>query len=156
MSVQVDLLFDSHKKYNRITEEVCATDPNLNEVFQDIFKVMIRHEQIEEDLVYPLYQDLINRLSNKVGPMENGLEEKYEFFMQARNQLFEDHRVFRRVLQDARVRIYRVEFLTAFEEMLNHIRLEEELVYPSIAALWKIVREGAPLYLDLGFTNSSE
>lgn len=139
MSVQVDILFDEHLKYKRVTADICATDPNLKEPFNDLLKLMIRHENMEEDLVFPLYRDLINRLSNNEVSLDNELEDKYDTFMKTRNRLMEDHNIFRKFLDDATGRIYRVEFLSVFREMLHHIRFEEELLYPSIATLWKTV-----------------
>ncbi len=150
MSVQVDILFEEHLKYNRVAGEICATDPNLKEVFSDLLKVMVRHEKMEEDLVFPLYRDLINRLSNSGGSLDDELEEKFDIFMRTRSRLIEDHNVFRRVLQDAPGRIYRVELLTAFDEMLHHIRFEEELLYPSIAVLWKAVIENSAHKFNAG------
>lgn len=147
MSTQANILFDEHKKYNRVVGDICATDPNLREVFEDILKVMLRHEHSEEDIVFPLYRDLVGRLSNNSCHPDAELEEKYYIFMKSRSRLMEDHNVFRRVLQDAMGKIYRVEFMTAFDEMLHHIKLEEELVYPSIAALWKLsVKNAAPVF----------
>ena len=90
MAVQVDILFDEHLKYNRVAGEICATDPNLKESVNDLLKVLIRHEKMEEALVFPLYRELITRLSRNEGTLDNELEDKYDIFMRTRNRLIED------------------------------------------------------------------
>lgn len=141
MRGQIEILFDEHLRFNRIVDEFCAIDPYFSEVLADILKVMIRHEQMEEELVFPLYNSLIDRLSNNTTSTADDLGEKYVIFMKSRTRLIEDHNIMKKVLCDVRGRAHRIDYITAIDEMLNHMRLEEELLYPAVAVLWKFTFE---------------
>lgn len=139
MGKKTDFLLREHSKFNRVSNEICGPDLNCRYFFEEMIKVKNRHQQMEEEIVFPLYRHLVNRLSGEDPRDINELNSIYEMFTKFQDRLLEDHNVIRKILNEAKAQTYRIEVINAVDEMLEHMALEEDLIYPSISTFWKML-----------------
>ncbi len=128
-----------HAKYFRMLEEVCSSQLNCKNLILELSKITKKHNEMETELVFPIVKHLSKRfIGNSKGELVE-LIKNYELFVRNYSRLIEDHGIMRKLLEEVKARSYRVGVCDAIDQMLQHLQMEEEVVYPLVGAFGEIL-----------------
>lgn len=145
MDKKPQVLEKEHARFNSMILELSEYETNCSKFFMELFKIVKRHYIKEEAVLLPLLAYMDSRLKSGVEVDPAPLEESYLQFLQNYEALIDDHNNMRKMLDEAMNQTYRVEVQTLIGEILHHIQMEEEIVYPAAVAAGEILHRDYPI-----------
>lgn len=136
-----DFLLKEHEKFNKYSSEICASDLHCRSYFDEMNKVKKRHQRMEEEIVFPLYCIVEDKSSIKDPKVLEELNSSYDIYFKFYDRLIEDHNVIKKILKEVRGQTYRIEVVDAIDEMIDHMEMEEEFVYPSVSKFPDVIAD---------------
>ena len=133
------LLAGEHARCQHLLEEICMSDLNCKGYFTEALKISTRHAELEEAIVSPIIRNLKGLAKTPDTDDLDNLVEMFRVFQKNYDRLLKDHSIMRKLLKEAQGRTYKVEVSNAIDEILRHMNMEEETVYPSVSIVGELL-----------------
>lgn len=100
---------------------------------------MENHEKLEEDILIPLLNFMESRLHENNEFNTSALANTYRKFLEHYDGLISEHLSMKKLLKDVKGETYLVEVSDFIDNILQHIRMEEEIAYPAAFAAGELL-----------------
>lgn len=149
MSSNPHVIEEEHAWFHRRVTEIIDSESNCWNYFVELMKTMERHQQLEEMIVIPLLTFVEYRMLEKHPENTSSLDGAYRKLLEHYDTLISEHTSMKKILKDIKGETYLVEVSNFIDDILHHIRMEEEMAYPAAIAA------GQLLNLDLSRARQS-
>lgn len=139
MGNQINVISEEHKKFNTLLSDLAKYDTNCGKFFAELLKIIEHHSELEEQVVIPLLTYIDSRLHTGDGLDKASLETSYGMLLEKYDTLVADHTKMRKVLEEAKAETYKIEVQRIIDDVLHHMKMEEEIAYPAAVAAGEIL-----------------
>ena len=139
MVSSLHVMEEEHRRFNSLVSEMAEFESNCGRSFIELKKIVEKHADLEEATVMPLLSYMESRIRPTRGVDRISLGKSYGQLLENYGKLLSDHESMRKMLDEIRVETYKIEVSRIAEEILHHMKMEEEIAYPAAVAAGEIL-----------------
>lgn len=128
-----------HEGFYRRVSEIIDSESNCWNYFAELVKTIEKHSRLEENVLVPLLTFIGNRSLSRSPEEIDNLNSLYDRFIENYDRLVSEHVSMRKILKDIRGQTYRIDITKLVDEILHHMKMEEEMAYPAALAAGELL-----------------